>query len=157
VAVAALLVVVAATAVSSWIADALVTGPAAAGASTWGDAATAVGKSWVGLLPYLTLTVCLAVFTRSTAVAMAIGISYFLGEELVVALLSGLFGWFGSVTNYLLAQNIAAWVGHALLGQSPPAVGTLHAFLVLLAYSLVLGGAAFYRFFQRDVTGASTS
>lgn len=69
--------------------------------------------------------------------------------------MNGLFGWFGTVTNYLLARNIAAWVGHALLGQAPPAVSTLHALLVLLAYSVVIGGAAFCLFFRRDIVGAS--
>ena len=34
----------------------------------------------------------------------------------------------------------------------PP--GTLHAFLVLLAYIIVLGAATFWLFQRRDVTGA---
>jgi ABC-2 type transport system permease protein len=152
---AALIAVVAATAVSSLIANAFASGPAAARSVSWGDAAAALGKTWTGLLPFVVFTVCLVELTRSAAAAMAIGIGYFLGEQIVVAILTGVFSWFDSVTNYLLTQNIGAWVGHALLGQSPPAVSTLHAIIVLLAYSLALGGAAFYLFISRDVTGAS--
>lgn len=153
---AALLIVVAATAISSWISNGLVTGPAAAGATSWGDAATAFGKTWLALVPYAIFTLLLTVAARSSAVGMAIGIGYFLGEEIIVAILNGVFSWFSSVTHYLLAQNIAVWVGHALLGQLPTGVSTTHALLVLLAYALVLGVAAFALFGRRDVTGPTS-
>jgi ABC-type transport system involved in multi-copper enzyme maturation permease subunit len=153
---AALAVVTLATAVSSWITNSLVSGPAAAGATSWGDAATALGKTWLALVPYLTFTVCLTVVTRSSAVGMAIGIGYFLGEEIIVAIMNGVFSWFGSVTHYLLAQNMAVWVGHALLGQLPTGVSTGHALVVLLVYTLALGGGAFALFSRRDVTGPTS-
>ena len=42
----------------------------------------------------------------------------------------------------------------ANLGDAPE---ELHAFLVLAAYVLVLGGLAFYLFQRRDIPGASRS
>lgn len=153
---AALLVVVGATAISSWAANSLATGPAAAGAATWGDAFREFGKTWVALVPYLIFTAFLTVLTQSSAVGMAIGIGYFLGEELIVAIMNGIFSWFSTVTHYLLGQNISVWVGHAVLGQLPTGVSTLHALLVLAAYALILGAAAFILFNRRDITGPTS-
>jgi ABC-type transport system involved in multi-copper enzyme maturation permease subunit len=153
---AALVVVAGATAVRSWIANRLATGPAASGAATWSDAASALGKTWAALAPYLIFTAFLTVLTQSSAVGMAIGIGYFLGEELIVAIMNGIFDWFANVTHYLLGQNISVWVGHAVLGQLPSGVSTLHAFVVLAAYAAVFGVAAFVLFNRRDVTGPTS-
>jgi ABC-type transport system involved in multi-copper enzyme maturation permease subunit len=152
----ALLLVIGVTAISSVAAKSLATAPVPAGsAPSWGHAAAMFGRSWVGLLPYLVFTAFVTLLARSSAGGMAIGIIYYLGEQIIVAIFSGLFGWFSSVARYLLGQNIAAWAQLSFFGQNQTSVSSLHAFVVILVYALVLGALAFIIFQRRDVTGAA--
>jgi ABC-2 type transport system permease protein len=156
VAAAALIAVLAATVLSSTIAASLATHPAQSAATvTWGAAAAAAFKSWVALVTYLIFAVCVTVLTRSSAAGIAIGIIYYIGEQILVLILSGLFGWFSDVAKYLLGQNLAAWARLSLFGPAQPLVGSLHAFLVLLVYAIGLTAITLAVFYRRDVTGAS--
>ena len=153
---AALLLMVGVTAISSVAAHNLVTAPVQAGGTpTWGHALVMLVKSWVGLIPYLVFAAFVTVLARSSAGGMAIGIVYYLGEQIIVAIFTGLFGWFSNLARYLLGQNIAAWAQLTGFGQGQTSVSTPHAFIVILVYTLVLGGLAFYIFEKRDVTGAA--
>lgn len=152
---AALVVVVAATAVSSLFARGLAGAPPITNPTTWGVAARDLGKMWVGIIPYVVFAMFITILSRSSATGMAIGIGYYLAEQIIVAILSGLFSWFGTISKYLLGQNITAWSGVTLFGQGQISVSEVHALLVLIAYSLVLGGATFYIFQVRDVSGAA--
>ncbi|HUZ02788.1 MAG TPA: ABC transporter permease subunit [Thermomicrobiaceae bacterium] len=154
-ALAALIVVVAVSAVSSVFAHQLAGSPAITGATTWGSALRDLGKMWVGLVPYIVFSMFITVLTRSSATGMALGIGYYLAEQIIVAILSGLFSWFGTIAKYLLGQNITAWSGVSIFGQGQTSVSTLHALLVLVGYTLVLGGGAFYLFQTRDISGAA--
>lgn len=155
-AAAALLLVIAVTLISSTIAHSLATAPAQAGSTpTWGHAGIMLIKSWVGLIPYLVFVSFVTILARSSAGGMAIGIIYYLGEQIIVAIFSGLFGWFSTVARYLFGQNIAAWSQLSFFGQNQTSVSSLHAFIVILIYTLVLGALAFYIFERRDVTGAA--
>ena len=84
-------------------------------------------------------------------------------ELIFVSILGGIFDWFNNVSDFLLGTNATAWMietgvettgGNAALFDisSPP--GALRAFLILLAYVVVLGGTAFWLFQRKDVTGA---
>ena len=65
------------------------------------------------------------------------------------------------MTNFLLGANTTAWMTETgvvttergLFSVNDPP-GALHAFLVLLAYTLMLGVIAFWLFQRRDVAGA---
>ena len=66
------------------------------------------------------------------------------------------------MADFLLVYNIGVFMsGGDAGGFAGPtqgdAPGELHAFLVLAAYVLVLGGLAFYLFHRRDIPGASRS
>ena len=88
-------------------------------------------------------------------------LAYYFAELILVRILGGQFDWFSNVTDYLLGANTTAWMTETgvvtteggLFSVSDPPVA-LHAFLVLLAYTLVLGVAAFWLFQRRDVAGA---
>ena len=156
VAAGALLAIVAITAVSSLVARHLV--PAVfqpAGTTAWRHTAVALGKSWVALIPYITLGAFLTVLTRSSAAGMALAIGYFLGEHVVVAVLGGFFKRSETVAGYLLGQNIDAWAGISFLGLGHTKVSATHAVLVLVAYALALAGVTFYIFERSDVAGPS--
>jgi ABC-type transport system involved in multi-copper enzyme maturation permease subunit len=155
----ALVIIVAATIISSLIAGALTdAGPATGASGGWMDAATALGKTWFSFIPYLALTGLVTILARSTATGIIISLGYYFAESILVAIFTGPFEGFDSVAEYLLVQNIRAWLGGVsflvgLGGGADP--GQARAFVVLLAYLVVLGGAAFWLFQRRDVAGAS--
>ncbi len=153
---AALAIVVAATSASSLVTQSLVGPDALAPATlpTWQDVGIASIKAWYSLLPFLALTAFVTVATGSSASGIAIGLAYFFGEQIVVAILLNLFDWFDTLAQYLLEWNVTAWGGGLSLaaGRADPPSDT-HAFFVLLAYTIVLGGLAFWFFARRDVTG----
>ena len=159
VAAGALLIVAIVSTVSSVIATGLVAAPpgGAMAGSSWMDVAIALGKTWGSLIPYVALTGLVTVLTRSSAVAMAIGLGYSFAEPILVSLLSRLFDWFGTVADYLLIRNISALAGGGLsFGQGrEDGPGILHSVLVLTAYTLVLCAMAVWLFQRRDVTGAN--
>jgi ABC-2 type transport system permease protein len=161
----ALLIVMAVTAVSSLIAGALA-GDAPAGSSVsarWIDVPIAFGKAWFSFLPYIALATFFTVLTTSSAAGMAISLVYYYVESIVVAIFLNLFTWFESVASYMLGRNTTALMRSG--GDDMPVMnfvigggfGTfpsaLHAFLVLTAYVLALGGLALWLFRQRDLTG----
>lgn len=153
-----LVVAVASVAVSSTIASGLAgTAPTAVGtATTWSDAGRALLKAWVSILPYIALTAFVTVVARSSAAGMAIGLGYYFFEQLIVALLSNLFSWFQNVADFFLVRNISAWTGGAGgFPGSAPLPDATQAIIVLAAYTLVLGGVAFWLFERRDVQGAT--
>jgi hypothetical protein len=46
------------------------------------------------------------------------------GEELIVAIMTGIFDWFAAVTHDLLGQSISVWIGPAMLGRLPSGIRT---------------------------------
>jgi ABC-type transport system involved in multi-copper enzyme maturation permease subunit len=157
-----LVVTLATVAISSVIAGAYA-GDApvsSAAARTWGDAGVALAKSWVSVLPYLGLTTFVTVLARSSAAGMAIGLGYYFLEQILIALLSGLFSWFQNVADFLLVRNISAFTqGTAAAGSGFPSPAGLpdatHAIIVLSIYALALFAGAFWLFERRDVQGAT--
>jgi ABC-type transport system involved in multi-copper enzyme maturation permease subunit len=151
-----LLVALASVAISSTIAGGLAGVPpeAAGTAATWADAGIALWKAWVSILPYIALTAFVTVLARSSAAGMAIGLGYYFAEQLIVALLTSFFSWFQNVADFLLVRNISGWTGAA---GFPGAVlpDQTHAIVVLVAYTVLLAGTAFWLFERRDVQGAT--
>lgn len=158
-----LLVTLATVALSSTVAGALAgTAPAAAAVvpAAWSDAGIALWKAWTSTIPYLVLTAFVTVLARSSAAGMAIGLGYYFLEQILIALLSGLFSWFHSVADFLLVRNISAWTAGS--GATVTGFGAggalpdpMQALLVLVVYTVVLGAAAFWIFERRDVHGAT--
>ena len=137
--------------------------------SSWGDVAEVFGKAWFSVLPYAALVGLVTVATRSSATGMGVGLGYYFFEQIFVGIFINLFDWFQRAADFLLVYNIGAFMGAGdgegesggggitIGGNLGDAPGELHAFLVLMAYVLVLGGLAFYLFQRRDIPGASRS
>ena len=161
--VAGLLVVSLTVVVSSLIAASLTLGDGGglADGGQWSTVVVMFGKAVYGLVPYVVLALFLTVLTSSSSMGIAMSLAYYFAELILVRILGGLFDWFNNVTNFLLGANTTAWMTETgvvtteggLFSVSDPPVA-LHAFLVLLAYTLVLGVAAFWLFQRRDVAGA---
>jgi ABC-type transport system involved in multi-copper enzyme maturation permease subunit len=135
-----------------------------------------LGRAWFAVLPYVALAALLSIlFSRwsgGTLAAAAVSVGYFFFELFSIGRLIKLFDgvaafrWFGSVAEYDLGWNTAAWLfgrggepisGFALAGAigTSDYPGDVHAFLVQLAFTIVIGGLAFRLFRRRDVAGPS--
>ena len=161
--VAGLLVVSLTVVVSSLIAASLTLGDGGglAGAGQWSTVAVMFGKATYVLVAYAILALFLTVLTSSSSMGIAMSLAYYFAEFILGRILGDLFAWFDNVSDFLIGFNTAAWMsetgvvtteGSLFPVSDPP--GELHAFLVLLAYIVVLGAAAFWLFQRRDVAGA---
>ena len=161
--VAGLLVVSLTVVVSSLIAASLTLGDGGglAGAGQWSTVAVMFGKATYVLLAYAILALFLTVLTSSSSMGIAMSLAYYFAEFILGRILGDLFAWFDNVSDFLLGANTTTWMsetgvvtteGTLFPVSDPP--GALHAFLVLLTYIVVLGGAAFWLFQRRDVAGA---
>jgi ABC-type transport system involved in multi-copper enzyme maturation permease subunit len=151
----ALVVAVVTIVISSSVAERIVAAPAAPTSATWSAAGIALWKAWLSLVPYITLTAFVTVLARSSAAGMAIGLSYYFAEQILVALLSNFFSWFTTVADYLPVHSISAWSGATGFGGPAAPADLARAGFVLVAYTLVLGALAFWTFHRRDVQGAT--
>ena len=147
------------------------------GLGFFADVVRDTGQAWFAGLPYVALAAFLTIaFTTSTTggmfSAMAVAMGYYLIDLSAVGRLLTLFDgvaafrWFSTAVDYDLGWNTAAWMlgeqgtpiaGFALGGAIGTAEypGEPHAFLIQVAYTLLLGGLAFWLFHRRDVTGPS--
>ncbi len=127
----------------------------------WLGALETLGRAWFAFAPYIALSALATVFTGSATLGQALSIGYYVAEQIVTGIMSSLVDWFDTVGNYLLGQNIAAWLSGTgdeevfLFQASETSLGELHAALVLAAYIVGLSGLALWRFSRRDVGGAS--
>ena len=133
------------------------------GAGQWSTAAVMFGKAVYGLVPFVILVLFFTVLTSSSSMGIAMSGAYYFAELILAQVLGGLLDWFNNVTDFLLGSNTAAWMtetgvvttgSNASLFDIAEMPGQLHAFIVLLAYVVVLGGAAFWLFLRRDIAGA---
>ncbi len=161
--VAGLLVVSLTVVVGSLIAASLTLGDGGGlvGAGQWSTVAVMFGKATYVLLAYAILALFLTVLTSSSSMGIAMSLAYYFAELILGRILGDLFAWFDNVSDFLIGFNTAAWMSESgvvttegiLFPVSDPP-GALHAFLVLLTYIVVLGGAAFWLFQRRDIAGA---
>ena len=162
-ALVALLIVAVGIAISSLVANSTVSGDATLPAAEWSEAVVGFGKALYGLLPYVALGTFVAILTSSSGSAIALTLGYYFGEQLLVAIMINVFDWFEPIGDLVLGRNVAAWIIGNDLEARPVVFGgvigdmpsILHAFLVILGYTVVLGAVSFWIFQRRDVAGAS--
>ena len=127
----------------------------------WSTAAVMFSKAVYGLMPYAILALFFSVLTSSSSMGIAFSLAYYFVEILVLTL-DELFLWSSNVTDFLLGPSVISWMieaGIRTTGQgsmfpiSHPS-SQLHAFLVIAAYSIVLGAVAFWLFQRKDIAGA---
>lgn len=123
------------------------------------------GRTWFVLAVPISMAVMVAVVTRSSAVAIGVGIAYPIAEGIIVGILAGVTGWGETVREYSIGYNIGAVMSLNAMGESYSNVG-IHlggspaeiypAFWrtasVLVGYGLAFLAVAFYSFRKRDLT-----
>ena len=129
-------------------------------AGSWFDAVVSLGKTVYALAPYVALSMFLAVLTQSAAAGTAIALGYYV-IELTASPILNVTRWGESITDFILGNNVNEWMESAVVtveasGASSSAnqPDTLQAFLVILAYTVMLSVAGFWIFLRRDIAGA---
>ena len=126
----------------------------------WSDVGVTFVKAVYALAPYIALGALLAVLTQSSAVSISTSLGYYV-IELIATPLLGLNETLDKVTDFIIGSNVNEWMESAFVTVDVNGSGgvteqpdTLRAFLVILAYTVVLAGAAFWIFQRRDIAGA---
>ncbi len=123
-------------------------------AADFEQALALIVKSVVSLLPYIGLTLLLAVMSRSTVAAIGGGIGVMVGESI----LSQLMMLFGGVLAKA-AMLLPSMLGQQLMGGAgeipmdlPLPLDPMSAALGLAAYGLIFTALALWRFQRQDLT-----
>ncbi len=126
----------------------------------WSDIALNFGKAVYALAPYVALGAFLAVLAQSSAAGISIALGYYV-IELIASPLLNITSWGENIADFLLGNNVNEWMQSAVVevevsGANSAAnqPDTLQAFIVILAYTVVLCAAAFWIFQKRDIAGA---
>ena len=134
-----------------------------ASSGEWSEAILTILKAAFALIPYALLAAALTILTSSATVGLAITVGYHIAEQIVVPILTVFVDGFDKAAGFTLgisahalisqdgAQDFIFLVTTLAEGDLP---NTALAFLVLLGYSIVFGGAALLMFQRRDITGA---
>ncbi len=162
---AGLIIVALAIVPSSLVATALAFDDARglADAGQWSTVVVMFSKAVYGLMPYAILALFLSVLTSSSSKGMSIGLAYFFVELMVFQVARGQGDWLGDVSDILLGPSVTAWMIETGINANTPQQtlfplsdppSQLHAFLVVMAYMVIAGVAAFWLFQRRDIAGA---
>ena len=129
----------------------------------WSTVPVVLGKLIFALLPYIVLGLFFSVLTSSSGPAISLGMGYLVVELILVGVLSNLFDWFGTVSDYMLGPNVAAWMVHegarVTVGDSAffgfaEVPSQLHGFLVVTAYIVIISALTLRLFHHKDIAGA---
>ncbi len=127
------------------------------GAGEWSELAIAFGKLIYVYLPYVALAVLMSVLTSSSGMGIAISVGYYVIEQIVVGILAN-FAWFEGISTFVLGRAASGWMDTGGFSFGAGGVGAvpdpLPAAMVMLAYTVILGGLAFWIFQRKDVAGA---
>ncbi len=127
------------------------------GAGEWSELAISFGKLVYVYLPYVALAVLMSVLTSSSGMGIAISVGYYVIEQIVVGILAN-FDWFEGVSTFVLGRAASGWMDTGGFSFGAGGVGALPdplpAAMVMLGYTVILGGLAFWKFQRRDVAGA---
>ena len=128
---------------------------------SWLVVGEALGKSLYSVLPYIVLTMFFVVLTSSAAIATGITMGYiFILEGVIVPILVQFVDGFDVVADFILGRAVAAWMsagdleGSFIFGSgSSDLVGPVHAFFVILVYTVILAAATTWLFNRKDIGG----
>ena len=150
-------VVLAIVGVASVIASLTLDGGELVGSGEWSDLAISFGKLIYAYVPYVALAVLMSVLTASSGMGIAISVGYYVIEQIVVGILAN-FDWFEGVSTFVLGRAASGWMAVDDFSFGPGGIGALPdvlpAAMVMLAYTVILGGLAFWLFQRKDVAGA---
>ena len=130
------------------------------GAGFAGSSLAAMGRTAFVMLPYVAFSFMVALWTRSTAVGIGIGLSILFLEGLAGSLMTAIGGPLARVPEALLSENVRAITeandrgdDSAFLPPDNGLPGIWRAAGVLTLYTAAFIALAYWRFRSRDITG----
>ncbi len=131
-----------------------------ASAGFYGDMAAALLRDWWAISTYVVLAVLLAVWTRSTAVAVGVSLGVLILQGLFVSLLGTPGGLWEELTKVFPSSNVSGLLeanGNLTEGHGPFTIannlpGAIQATLVLGAYIAGFAAYALVLFQRRDIS-----
>ena len=118
-----------------------------------------IGNVLYATVPYICLGAFFVVLTQSTTQGISLSVITYVAEAMVVPPLLAISEKLERINEGLLSSNVREWIS---LGDSKAAVALkgaeapdmLQAFLVILAYSVVMLAVSMWLFQRRDLSGA---
>ena len=159
---AGLVIVTAAIAVSSFVADAVAsTEPSHDyGSISLLDLLALYGRVVYSFLPYIALGLFFISLAPSEGAATGLSLVYYFSEQVIILpILAASLSWADRLFGFLLSPNTAAWqslpsgleLDIATIGGIPEMA---HGFIFLTLYTVALAAAAIALFLRRDIAGA---
>ena len=159
--VASLLIVAIATAVSSFIAEAVLIPSESTQAynASWGSLLGLFGRVAYGFLPYVALALFVVVLTGSNGLGIGLSLGYYFIENVILVPILSNFSWSGQVFAFILGPNVAAWhsldpTGEANIATFGGLSDMAHGAIFVTIYAVALVSAALALFLRRDISGA---
>lgn len=113
-------------------------------------------QTMYAMLPYVMLGMFFAILTTSASSGIVISVVFFLIEVILKQVIAGSLG--PDAARILISVNVSMWLGNADLPEfnDPSEIYNylmfiMSAFLPILAYIVVFGGASLWLFHRRDV------
>jgi len=120
--------------------------------SFFGYFIASLGRTLLVLVVFITMATLFSVLLRSSALGIMVTIAWFIGDSIIVGLLSGSTGWLADIPQFMIFFSTGELM--ALNSLSPPDDVTpwWQSVGILLAYSTVFITASYYRFQRQDLT-----
>ncbi len=125
----------------------------------WANILSASWRSVFSLVPYMALATVIAVWARSSGAGIAAGLVIYFAESIVTQLLISLNRDFATIADFGISRNVASLsrVSVTVAGSNAQNSGVAlpdqtQAALVLIVWTAVFVGLAYWRLRSRDVT-----
>ena len=158
-----LLILSVALAISSFIAEIVLTHPesAGSGAISWLGVLALYARMVYGSLVFIVVALFFVVLTGSNGFGMSLSMGYYIADAYVVPPILGGFDWAGWAFAFMSGTNLTAWTTTDALSFTDADTITIggisdmaHGFILITIYIAVLGAAAIALFLRRDIAGA---
>ena len=136
----------------------IITGMLVEGGIDWSGFASyffaSLGRTLLVLAVYISMAVLFAILTRSFATGMAVTVAWYIGESIIINLLSIGNGWLEEVTKYSISHNTnnLLTMNMNALNQFVDTGPWWQSCAIMLAYIIIIITATYYFFSRQDLT-----
>ena len=120
--------------------------------SFFGYFMASLGRTLLVLVVFITMATLFSVLLRSSALGIMVTIAWFIGDSIIVGLLSGSTGWLADIPQFMIFFNTGELMALNFLSPPDDVTPWWQSVGILLAYSTVFITASYYRFQRQDLT-----
>lgn len=111
-----------------------------------------LGRTLLLLVVFISIATFFSVLLRSSALGIMVTIAWFIGDSIILALLSSSTGWLSDIPQYMIGFNTGELMALNSLSSPNDITPWWQSAGILLTYSTVLIAASYYRFQRQDLT-----